>query len=901
MVTYPKNWEADVVLRDGATAHVRPIVPSDADGIQLMHSKQSPESIYLRFFAPMPTIPPRDLERFVNVDYHDRVALVMVAGEEIIGVGRYDRLDETSAEVAFNIADAHQGRGIGSILLEHLAAVARERGLSVFTAEVLPQNRSMLQVFAAAGYEISREFEDGVVAVRFEIDPTERSKQVLESREHRAEALSVRSVLNPASVAVIGASRKRASAGNLLLRNLASAGFKGDLHIVHPHAPVVAGMPTVKSLQDIEGTIDLAIIAVPAPAVVDVVKDAASRGVRAVVVISSGFAETGPEGQELQREVVATARSHGMRVVGPNSFGIANTSTDVALNASLSPFFPEPGPLGLFSQSGALGTGLLAAAKSRGLGISTFVSAGNRADLSGNDLLQFWEEDESTQIVGLYLESIGNPRKFARIARRVARQKPVIVIKSDLTGRELPPGHQVRVSSLSGSALNQVLTQAGVIRADSIHQMFDVAQVFATQPLPSGARVGVIGNSAALSTLIVQRARAEGLRIDTPPVSLHPEVTTDEFEEHLAKMYKDPSVHSVIVAFAPSARGQEREITQVLAEQAAVSGKTTVACFLGLMGAQEELTAYTRSAEGKREIHTVPSYMGPEDAVWALARVTEYAQWKRSDQGNYPELEGFDKRALRALIEKVLQRDSEHDSEEGTTSATVRLTRDETQELLHACSIQVLPYHPSSTVEEAKEIARKIGYPVALKAVDSRLRHRLDLGGVRLDVSSDEEMDFYWKSIRDVIAARLDDDADTRIDVQTMAAPGVACVVRGGEDPLLGPMVSFGLAGDSSELLDDVQHRVAPLTDVDAKSMVRSLGSSPRLFGYRGGPVMNVAPLEETILRVAALIDEFPAIRLVEFRPISVTESEQDILSVRIELNRESDRIDSARRRMSAH
>lgn len=897
MVTYPKNWEADVVLRDGATAHVRPIVPSDAEGIQRMHAKQSPESIYLRFFAPMPTIPPKDLERFVNVDYNDRVALVMVAGDEIIGVGRYDRLDENSAEVAFNIADAHQGRGIGSILLEHLTAVARERGLSVFTAEVLPQNRSMLQVFAAAGYEVSREFDDGVVAVRFEIDPTERSKQVLEAREHRAEALSVRSVLNPASVAVIGASRKRTSAGNLLLRNLAAAGFAGTLHIVHPHAPVVAGMPTVKSLDDIEGTIDLAIIAVPAKAVVDVVRDAAARGVKAVVVISSGFAETGPEGQELQREVVTTARSYGMRLVGPNSFGIANTSTDVALNASLSPFFPEPGPLGLFSQSGALGTGLLAAAKTRGLGISTFVSAGNRADLSGNDLLQFWEEDEATQIVGLYLESIGNPRKFARIARRVARQKPVIVIKSDLTGRELPPGHQVRVSSLSGSALNQVLVQAGVIRADSIHQMFDVAQIFSTQPLPAGARVGVIGNSAALSTLIVQRARAEGLRIDRPPVSLHPEVPPEEFTEELAKIYQDPAVQSVIVTFTPSAGANEREIAQLLAEQAALSGKTTVACFLGVTGVQEELTAYTRSAEGKRLVHTVPSYMGPEDAVWALARVVEYAQWKRADHGTFPELDDFNKRAAREVIERVLQRDLEEKTEE--TSTTIRLTRDEVRELMQACSIEVLPYHPSSSAEEAKKIANEIGYPVALKAVDARLRHRLDIGGVRLDISSDEEMDVYWNSIRDVIEARLDADSDKRIDVQTMAVPGVACVVRGGEDPLLGPMVSFGLAGDSSELLDDVQHRVAPLTDVDAKSMVRSLGSSPRLFGYRGGPVMNVKPLEETILRVAALIDEFPAIRLVEFRPISVTETDQDILSVRVELTRESDRIDSLRRRMN--
>ncbi|MCX0278020.1 GNAT family N-acetyltransferase [Nocardia zapadnayensis] len=891
MEPYPSYWEADVVLRDGATAHVRPIRPSDADGIQTMHSKQSPESIYLRFFAPLPVLPEKDLARFVQVDHRDRVAFVMTIGEEIIGVARYDRIDDTAAEVAFNIADAHQGRGIGSIFLEHLAAAARERGLEVFTAEVLPQNRSMLQVFAAAGYEVSREFDDGVVAVRFEIDPTEKSIQVQEAREHRAEAKSVRSILHPGSVVVIGASRKRNSTGNLLLRNLTAARFTGTITVVHPEADSVAGFPTVPSLDAVSEPIDLAVIAVPAESCAQVVRDCAARGVKSVVVISSGFAETGEHGLELQREMVATARSHGMRVVGPNSFGLANTAPEVSLNASLAPFLPDAGTLGLFSQSGALGTALLAAAKTRGLGISTFVSAGNRADLSGNDLLQYWEEDPATATVGLYLESIGNPRKFSRIARRVSQVKPVIVVKSAFTGRELPPGHQVRVSSLSATALDQVLTQAGVVRADTIHQLFDVAQVFSFQPLPAGRRVGVVGNSAALSTLVVQRARSEGLRVETAPVSLHPEVHAEEFAAALKDMYADPAVDSVVVTFAPSAGAEEREIAAVLADEAARSGITTVACFLGVHGVKDELTAYTPQEDGSRAARSVPSYMGPEDAVWALARATEYAMWRKSDRGRYPELENVDPRAARDIIERNLA-----GVEPGET---VLLGRDDTRALLGAYGLEFLPYLTARTVDEALAAADTLGYPVALKAVHKRLRHRMELGGVRLNVDDPEELREDWAGISAVIDSVLDPGDDHGIDVQAMAPPGSACVIRAGEDPLLGPMVSFSLAGDTSELLDDVAHRVAPLTDVDAAQLVRSLKASPRLFGYKGLPVMNMEPTEDVLLRLSALVEAFPAIRDVEIQPIVVTESDSHILSVKVELEASADRIDSQRRRMS--
>jgi succinyl-CoA synthetase alpha subunit/RimJ/RimL family protein N-acetyltransferase len=423
---YPAHWEADVVLRDGGTAHLRPILPTDADRLRRFYDRLSDETIYNRFFSLYRNISDRDVERFTVVDHHDRAALIATIGTEMIGVVRYERTGPDEAEVAFNIEDAHQGRGLGSVFLEHIAAAARERGISRFVADVLPTNRAMLRVFSDAGYVVDQGFDDGVVRLSFALEPTEDSLAVTYAREHRAEASSVRLLLQPASVAVVGAGRTEQSVGHVVLRHVLDAGFTGPVHVVNNRADEVAGLPSYRSVRDVPGPVDLAIVAVPADAVEEVVADCAAKGVRGLVVMATGFAETGPEGVERQRRLVALARGSGMRVLGPSSFGVINTDPGVSLNASLSPLVPPRGALGFFSQSGALGVALLDNAVRRGLGLSTFVSAGNRVDVSGNDLMQFWEEDEGTEAVMLYLESLGNPRKFSRIARRLARQKPVV-------------------------------------------------------------------------------------------------------------------------------------------------------------------------------------------------------------------------------------------------------------------------------------------------------------------------------------------------------------------------------------------------------------------------------------------------------------------------------------------
>jgi acyl-CoA synthetase (NDP forming)/RimJ/RimL family protein N-acetyltransferase len=641
---YPAHWEADVVLRDGGVVHLRPIRPEDHDAVQAFHVAQSPESVYLRFFAPLPRLSERDLERFTNVDHRDRVGLVATLGDAIVGIGRYDRVGGSTAEVAFNISDAHQGRGVGSVLLEHLAAAARERGITRFVADVLPQNRKMMGVFTHAGYEVSHHYDDGVIALSFDITRSEHADRVRASREQRAEARSVQALLHPQSVVVVGASRSEDTIGHRLLENLVAAGFAGQLHAVNPEAAQVAGVRSVARVSDVPTPVDLAVVAVPAEAVEAVVSDCAAAGVRGLVVVSGGFAETGEEGRRRQESLVRRARSLGMRVVGPNSFGMVNTDPQVRLNASLAPAMPPAGRLGLFSQSGALGIAVLDSATRRGLGVSSFVSAGNRADLSGNDLMQYWQDDPATEAVGLYLESVGNPRKFTRVARRLARSKPVIVVKSGQSTFGVPAGHAVRQSRLPREALDQLLSQAGVMRVENIHQLFDVAQLAVHQPLPAGSRVAVVTNSDALSALAADACASWGLEVVHGPVAVPSEATATQFRAALTDAFGDEDVDSVVTGFMPPLVTLDREVAVALAEVAAASDKTCVTTFLGMHGVTEALSSSTR---------TVPAYPTPEDAVRALVSATRYAEWRRRDRGAVVTKPGLLRDHARALVEKL--------------------------------------------------------------------------------------------------------------------------------------------------------------------------------------------------------------------------------------------------------
>ena len=616
---YPSHREADVVLRDGGTAHLRPIRPEDAPGVLAFHARQSPESIYFRFFAPMPRLPAKDLHRFTHVDHVDRVAFVCTVGDEIVGIGRYDRVDPTTAEVAFNIRDDHHGRGLGSVILEHLAAAARENGVRRFVADVLPQNTKMLAVFSDAGYEVRHRLEDGVLSLGFDIDPTERLLAVMEAREHRAELVSVQALFNPARVAVVGASRRPGTIGNRLLADILAGGFTGGLDLVHPEADAVLGVRAHRRLDDLSERPDLVLIAVPAESVLDVVRDCARRRVRGLVVVSGGFAETGAEGLARQHELVRLARANGMRLVGPNSWGIINTDPAVRLNVSLAVTLPRPGRLGLYCQSGAMSVSVLDSAVRRGLGMSTFLSAGNRADVSGNDCMQYWEEDDRTDVIALYLESTGNPRKFSRIARRLARRKPVIVVKSGTSSFGTPPGHAVRAARVPREAFDAMLRQSGCVRVGNVHQLFDVAQLLMHQPLPSGPEVAVVANSDALAALIADACTGRGLDVVDGPVALPAQAGAEEFREALAAVLADDRVNSVVTGFIPPLAGEAESVLLALTEAAADATVPVVACLLDLPAG-----VHCESGGGR----AIPTYRTPEEAVRALAAVTGYASWR---------------------------------------------------------------------------------------------------------------------------------------------------------------------------------------------------------------------------------------------------------------------------------
>ena len=883
---YPEHWEADVVLRDGGTAHLRPIHPADADAVQAFHTGQSQNSIYMRFFAFKARLSAKELKRFTEVDYKDRVAFVITVGGEIVGIGRYDRLnDRTEAEVAFNIADAHQGRGIGSILLEHLAAAAHENGIRRFSAEVLPENRKMLMVFSDAGYDVKRHFDDGVVSLEFNIDPTEKSRAVMEAREHRAEARSVRDLLTPSSVAVIGASRKWGTVGYQLLEHIIEAGFPGPVYAINPEALELAGMLSFGRLSEVPEPVQLAVIAVPYEEVTALVAECAAAGVKGLVVASAGFADDGERGLVRQRDLVRQARAYGLRVIGPASLGIVNTHPDVSLNASMAPALPLRGGLGLFSQSAAIGVSLYAASSRRRLGLSTFLSAGNRADVSGNDMMQYWEDDADTSSVGLYLESIGNPRKFSRLARRLARIKPVIVAKSDSMGLRLPPGHAVRTTQAPSGALDAMLRQSGVIRVETIEQLVDVAQVVSAQPLPAGPGLAIFSNSQALGKVVADSASAHGLEVG----QLVTEVDLDAgasaalpaLRRALLAALEPAGVHAAVAALLPARGLTVDSIAEVLADCSATAGKPIVAAFTGIL----DPSVYVEGMVGSAE-HAVPCFSNPGAAVAALAAVVRYSEWVARDQGHFVEPDGCYPRRAQEELDALL-RDVKGEQLKQLDPPAVA-------SLLGHYGIAVLPSVPFDTPDEAVEAADSLGWPVALKTTDPALRHRLDLGGVRLDIQDAASLRQNVLQMRRGLA----NYGTAGLEVQSMAPVGQACTFRAIEDPLLGPVVSFGLAGDAVNLLDDWAHRVPPLSAADVHDVIRAPRAARKLFGYQGLPAVDVGALEDLAARLARLKDNHPEIALVEFNPVLCGTSGATILAADIRIGNPARRTDSARRAM---
>ncbi|MDG4858379.1 GNAT family N-acetyltransferase [Streptomyces sp. T-3] len=925
---YPAHWEADIVLRDGGTARIRPITAADADRLVSFYEQVSDESKYYRFFAPYPRLSAKDVHRFTHHDFVDRVGLAVTIGGEFIATVRYDRIDATGraasapadeAEVAFLVQDAHQGRGVASALLEHIAAVARERSIRRFAAEVLPANNKMIKVFRDAGYEQKRTFEDGVVRLEFDLEPTDESLAVQRAREQRAEARSVQRLLAPGSVAVIGVGRSPGGVGRAVLQNLVTCGFTGRLYAVNKayaedRPDLEGGVPAHRSVTEIDEPVDLAVIAVPAARVPEAVAECGERGVRGLVVLSAGYAESGPEGLDRQRELVRQARSYGMRLIGPNAFGIINTSPDVRLGASLAPAMPATGRIGLFTQSGAIGIALLAGLTRRGAGLSTFVSAGNRADVSGNDLLQYWYDDPDTDVALMYLESIGNPRKFTRLARRTGAVKPVVVVQGARHSGAAPTGHAVPTTRIPHETVSALLRQAGVIRVDTVTELVDAGLLLAGQPLPAGPRIAILGNSESLGLLTYDACLAQGLR-PLQPLDLTTSATPGDFRTALSATLADDACDAVVVTAIPWVKEngametpEGEALAAALREAAAIAPAKPVAVVQVELGSlAEALSAATRTGP-QRARHpepgplpatpaeplpgtAIPSYPAAERAARALGEAVKYAQWRREvvDPGKVPEFDDIDEKGAADRIAALLAA--------AGTPRSVELAQADAHDLLRRYGIDVHPTHPAPDPDEAVRAADALGYPVALKTTAPHLRHRADLGGVRLDLANEDQLRAAYAELTETFGK----PEELRPVVQAMVARGVDTVVRSVIDPAAGAVLSFGLAGAPSELLGDTAHRLVPATDRDAASLIRTIRTAPLLFGWRGSAPVDTRALEELLLRVSRLVDDHPEVVAVALEPVIVAQQGLSVLSASVRLAPPPARTDVGPRTLPAY
>jgi acyl-CoA synthetase (NDP forming)/RimJ/RimL family protein N-acetyltransferase len=865
---YPREWEADILLADGGVAHLRPIRPSDAGRLVAFYERVSPESKYLRFFAPYPRLTDRDVKLFTEVDYVDRVAFIVTLGEDMIAVGRYDRTEDDHAEVAFLIEDAHQGRGIAQLLLEHLAQAARERGITRFVAEVLPENRRMAKVFADAGYRVSKGMEDGVLAVEFPILPTDTSVGVMERREHRAESASVRRLLNPQRIAVCGQGDRVRE----VINSIVQGGYSGEVVAVSVDGAPVAGVPNAASVAAVPGGLDLAIVSVPTNQLGTVVIDAAHQGAHGMVVLTGSDYVAGDN-----LKIINLARAYGIRALGPDALGIINTLHTVQLNATPGPM-PRAGGVGLFCQSAAVGVALLNDTVRQDLGLSSFISTGDYADVTANDVMQYWGDDEATRVCLLTLDSIGNPRKFSRITRQLARNKPVVVFAPGRTHRADHAGERGGLGHAAEAAVDALFRQAGIVVVHRRADMIDIAKIAARQPLPTGPRVRIISNSLTLAHQMLQKMESVGLLRDPQPELLGAEASATEFVQATRAALADQRYDSVVCAAVKAFDVGTEEIILALEKVAADASKPLIGVFL-------EFHPPLMSSSEPDVPGMLPRFDGSVDAIQALSALTSYAEWCRRDPGAVPMVD-VDTHAAKLLVNRIL----------ATQPAGRELTENETAELLGKYGINLVPQFPVASLDDAVAAGDQLGWNVVLKATSRAMRGRPDLASVHRNIDNAAEMVEAWKDLRRLMAEiGLGNDEDLSVAmpvVQAMAPPGVALIITSREDAAFGPIISLGLDGIPSELLGDTVYRVPPLTAVDAAEMVRELKAAPTLFGRHGAPGVDIAGIEDLLHRIAQLADAIPQLASVALRPCVASVSSISVLGARVFITPTADQRD---------
>ena len=869
----------DVILRDGRTLRLRPPRRDDAEPLLEFFRSLSERSLYLRFHG-FPLLEPRLVEPLLEPDWIERGAFLATladdGGEQVVAVANYVRLrDPLAAEAAFAVADEQQRRGIGTRLLERLAERAAEVGIERFVAEVMADNRSMLGVFEAVGFELTRELGGGEVEVTFPIVPTERFRVRVEERDHTAVIASLRPFFEPRSVAVIGASRRRGTIGGELFRNILSGEFVGAAYPVNRDGEPVAGVQGYATIRDIPTPVDLAVIVLPGEAVLTAAGEALHAGVRALLVISAGFAEVGREGAERQERLLELVRSHGARLIGPNCLGLAVAGA--SLNATFASRSASGGNIGFSSQSGALGVAFLEAAAARGLGLSAFVSIGNKADVSSNDLLEWWEDDSATDVVLLYLESFGNPRRFGRLARRVSRRKPILALKSGTTlaGQRAASSHTAAMAG-SEAAVDALFHQAGVIRASSLEELIDVATLLSSQPETKGRRVGILTNAGGLGILCADACDAVGLELPDltegtrerlaallsteaslgNPIDMLGGANAETYAQALPLVLADAHVDALIVLFVPTVAASADDVAEAIDRAVAASdaGKPVLAVVMTAAGIPRAF----REGRG-----CVAAFAYPEAAARALGRAADRAEWLRRPHGTVPEVAGIDRKSAEGVIRSALSRGDD-----------VWLEATETRELLLAYGLPLVQERIVTGLDDGVAAARELGYPVVVKTVLAGA-HKTDIDGLALDLADDD-------AVR-VGLSRI----GTPALVQPMVAGSAELLAGVVQDPVFGPLVAFGPGGVLAELIGEAGFRIAPLTDLDAEELVLGGKAGKLVRGFRGKPAVDTGALMDLVQRLARLGDDFHAVAELDLNPVIARPDGCVVVDARVRLQRQ--------------
>ncbi len=853
------------MLRDGSTVRLRPVRPSDEGALLDLFEGLDPDSLAFRFFTAASNLRAA-AARMAEVDYVGRYGLVALRGGDghLVAHATYLEAAPGRAEVAFAVAGEMQGKGLGTILLAHLAEVAQENSIPVFFAEVMPQNHRMVEVFRESGFPIEVSSERGTIRIELPTSFSPEAVERFEERDRLAAVEAVRRFLEPEAIAVVGASRRRGTVGGEVFHNLLESGFGGALYPVNPGSESVQSVPAHASVAELPGAVDLAVVAVPPRAAIEAARECAERGVGALVVLSAGFAETGEEGAALQRELVEVCRAAGMRLIGPNCLGIL-ANDEGGLNATFGPAPPPAGNVGFVTQSGALGLGLIELAGEHGLGVSSFASIGNRADITGTDLLEYWEGDPATQVALLYIESFSEPRRFSRVARRAGRTMPIAVVKSgrSASGQRATGSHTGALLSASDATVDALFEQSGVIRTDTLAELLDVASLLSSQPLPAGSRVGVVTNAGGLGIMCADACEGVGLEVPelaegvrealgehlpaeasiANPLDMIATAGAEQYRRTIAALAGWEGLDALIVIFIQPLFGGSEGVAAAVAEAAAE------------LGGRMPVQAVFMSAEDRAAVAgAIPAHAFPEDAARALGKVVRHVRWRARPSQRplaFPDARGDE---AAAAIAEALDRGGEW------------LGPAQVERLLDCYGIATPDSRLAPDPAGAGEAAEEIGGRVALKAQGPEIVHKTELGAVRAGLEGAAQV---VRAAEEIDGALAGAGIERReFLVQAMVESGVEMLVGVACNPVFGPVLACGAGGTRAELLKDVAVRVCPLGADDAREAIESLASYPLLRGFRGASPADLGALESLLLRLSAMVDAHHEIAELDLNPV---------------------------------